>query len=88
MHFKPLPSPKPGVRCWGADAGRFRFVISQEDSTKLRPRDKPDSAGYTATYKSNENPRASAVMINGRWQSFTAAEQACRDTWQQLRQKK
>ena len=85
MQFGKLPSPFPGMRLWGAVVGRFHFVISLEDGTKLRPEDREEWIGYTASYKSYEGRNALPVRIDGRWQTFTEAEQACRDAWRQLR---
>lgn len=83
MRFDPLPSPLPGARLWSAKTGGYIFVIMHEDGTQLVPEDRAEWTGYTATYT---NPKIKGpVRIDGLWQSFAAAEQACRDTWRQLR---
>lgn len=87
MRFDQLPSPVPGMRAWGADVGEYHFVISHEDGEHLKPQDRAEWVGYTASYKSRAGRNASAVRIDGLWQSFTAAEQACRDAWRQLQNK-
>lgn len=87
MRFEPIPSPLPGMRMWGATVGQFHFVITHEDGATLKPEDRAAWVGYTASYKSYENRHAPAVRIDGLWQSLTAAEQACRDAWRQLKRK-
>ena len=87
MIFEPLPSVVPGMRYWGAVMGRFHFVITHEDGSNLKPEDRSEWVGFTASYKSYENRMAPAVRIDGRWQSLTAAMQACVDAYCQLKRK-
>lgn len=85
MKFRELPSAVPGMRCWGADVGRYHFVITFEDGHNLRPGDRAEWVGYSASFKSYEGRNKDAVRIDGMWQSFVAAEEACRQTWRHLR---
>jgi hypothetical protein len=73
------------MRAWGADAGRWHFVISHEDGEQLCPEDRAEWVGYTASYKSYEGRHGAAIRIDGRWEKFTEAEQACADTLKRLR---
>lgn len=86
MNWKELPSPFPGMRVWGVDCGNFHFVISHEDGTQLKPQDKLEWTGYTASYKSYKGRNAQAIRIDGLWQTKAEAEQACLKAWKQLRQ--
>jgi hypothetical protein len=75
----------PGMRAWGAVASRHQFVISHEDGTQLRPEDRSEWTGYTASYKSVDHTRQAAVRLDGRWETFAEAERACREALRQLR---
>ncbi len=86
MRFEQIPSPLPGMRLWGASMGRYNFVISHEDGKNLRPEDRAEWTGYTASYKPYEGRDHKAVRLDGRWQRFVDAEQACWAAWKQLRQ--
>lgn len=91
MSFEALPNPLPGMRAWAASAAGYSFVITHEDGTNLRTSaDRAAWVGYTASVK----PLGGFVgtiqpptRIDGLWQSFAAAEKACRDTLRQLRRK-
>lgn len=85
MRFEQLPDPMPGMRAWGADVGRFHFVITYEDGSNLRPEYRVEWVGYTASYKSYEGRNHQAVRLDGRWPKFTEAEDACKAAWRQLR---
>lgn len=84
MRFVALPNPAPGMRAWGADAGDYHFVITNEDgSTLISDADRKEWVGYTASFKSRDDSKF--VLVAGLWQSFTDAENACRDTLRLLR---
>jgi hypothetical protein len=85
LRFEALPSVLPGMRAWGADADLFHFVISFEDGTQLRPGDRAEWVGYSASYKSHLGRNAAAVRIDGLWRTFAEAERACSDALAQLR---
>lgn len=70
---------------WAADVGRYHFVISHENGTNLKPEDRAEWVGYTASFKSYEGREQPPVRIDGRWDVFTAAEAACVARWRQLR---
>jgi len=75
----------PGMRSWVCDMGNYHFVITHEDGTSLRPEDRAEWVGYTASWKSYSGRNAASVRIDGRWQTFTACEAACHEAWRQLR---
>lgn len=85
LRFTQLPLRLRGMRAWGADAGLFHFVISHEDGTQLRPEDRAEWVGYTASYKSFLGRNVEPVRIDGLWKSFAEAERACEDALKQLR---
>jgi hypothetical protein len=82
MRFEPMPSPLPGMRLWGAKTGGYQFVISHEDGATLKPADREEWVGYTASFK---DPSATKPVRLGRWQSLASAEDACRRAWRQIR---
>lgn len=83
-----MPSPLPGMRAWAASDGGYNFVITHEDGSSLRANaDRKAWVGYTASYKCFRGRKLPAVRIDGLWQSFEAAEQACKSSLRQMKQK-
>lgn len=74
------------MEIWGADMGGYHFVISYEDGSQLRPEDRAEWTGYTASFKSLKGRHGQAVRIDGLWKSRAEAERACQAVWRQLRQ--
>jgi hypothetical protein len=89
VRFDALPQLMPGMRSWGARCGPFDFIIAYEDGEFLRPEDRADCVGYSASYRDRTAENQITTQINGaqRWQTFKEAERACRATWQKLRRK-
>lgn len=86
MNWKELPNILPGMRTWIAISHNYHFVISHENGKNLKE-NKKEWIGYTASFKSYEGRNKPAIIIDGLWQSFTAAEQACNNTLKQLKMK-
>jgi len=87
MTFEEFSPPLPGMRAWAANCGRYHFVITLEQGRPTwSAAERAEWVGFTASYKSWKSRDQPAVRIDGLWQSFEAAQQACADAWQQLRQ--
>lgn len=85
MRFRELRPALSGMRVWGERVNGYTFAITYEDGRKLRTEaDRKKWVGYTASYK---NGSSGMIRIDGLWQSFAAAEEACRVTLRQLRNK-
>jgi hypothetical protein len=71
MKFEPLPTVVPNMRLWGAARGSLTFVISIDDK-------------YDGRIRASVKVRGAKPFDTGRhdlgiFESFTAAEQACRE---------
>lgn len=86
MRFEPLPQFVPGMSAWGWKSGAFQFVITHEDGQTLRPEDRSEWVGYTASYKDTSKAKPFTNRIGGVFASFTEAENACVSEWRRLRQ--
>jgi hypothetical protein len=75
MKFNKLPIEVGGTEMWGARHTNWQFVISfhKED-------------GYIASFKNVKNVKEQANYIDGfPFDSFCAAEEACKKTYKQLK---
>lgn len=67
----------PEFRNWGALAGDFQFVITLDESINE----------YRCSWKHRSHIDQMAIHLDEVFQTFAAAEEACKKTWKQLRMK-
>jgi hypothetical protein len=76
MDFKPIPRVSEDQPLWGARAGRFTFVISQDQPS-----------GFTASAKDHGSVPFERIELGGycAHKSFVAAVVACERFWSENR---
>lgn len=75
------------VRIWQAVHGGYSWSIMFEPGVSTWSEEqRAKHVGYTASYRLTKHNRSSqTIRIDGRWDSFTKAEDACKTTWRQIR---
>lgn len=89
MRFVEVPVLVPRMRAWQARVGGFSFVITYEPN---KDEGFEDFTGYTASWKNMAADMTAfgsqpANKIDGAWEKFADAEDACRATLKQLRRR-
>lgn len=75
------------MRVWQAVHGGYSWAIVFEPGlSSWTDEERKEFVGYTASYRRvGHLSSRETIRIDGVWQSFAAAEAACRRTWRQIR---
>ena len=86
-----LPDGRPNIdnmRCWGATHGGYSWVISYDPGMpNWSDEDRRKWQGYTASYRrlDQHSSKETIKIDGGPFQTFSAAEDACKKIWRGLR---
>ena len=76
------------IRLWQAVHGGYSWAITYEPGLpQWNDEEKTKHIGYTASYRRADHSKSSQTIRidGGPWDSFAKAEQACQQTWRQIR---